>query len=297
MNETIVGYRELTDEPGRLQGDVSLIVHTRHALTLARGRKLNLPKGKEMKGKNPRIPGLIDFGRQMRVICMAAEADDPLADWTLIRVEESMGRARVGIAERLERVMKVLSARPSVHVTLAQSEAPVKIRLAFGTPYTYQATYILEDFDRLCTAVLTATHVALLRKTDGSQLIESCASMIRGLLTLPFNWSARALTRTDVLQNNQRAIQAMRLLAEVPEDVMQGTRRAEFAPDIRVKGSGFLTDGQEAVAAIMAEEDAMAEDASGAESGELEQQASNVVVVKHTRRRVVKSTSVPLKGL
>lgn len=299
MSENIIQYREAAEDPGRLQGEVALIVHTRHALTLARGRKLTLPKKKEsFQKKNPRIPGLIDFGRQIQVVRMAAGADDPLADWMLIRVEEAMEKARVAIAERLEQVMKALNARPSVRVTLAQSEAPVKIRLAFGSSYTYQVAYLIEDYDRLCMAALTATHVALMRRDEASRAIESCASMLRGALSLPFNYTYRMLTRTDVRQNNQRALQAMEMLAEVPPDVVSGERRAAYAPEIKVKGSRFVDDGRETAAAIMAGEDIKTDDtAIGADSGELEQQASNVVVVKHTRRKVVKSTSVPLKGL
>lgn len=302
MSENIIPYRDATEDPGRLQGDVALIVHTRHALTLARGRKLTLPKKKErFQQKNPRIPGLIDFGRQIQVVCMAAGADDPLADWMLIRVEEAMEKARVAIAERLEQVMKALNARPSVRVTLAQSEAPVKIRLAFGSPYTYQAAYLIEDYDRLCMAALTATHVALMRKDAVAQIIESCASQLRGVLSLPFNYAYRLLTRTDVRQGNQRALQAMALLSEVPVEVMSGERRGMYAPEIKVKGSRFVDDGRETAAAIMSDDSAATEEPlAGTEDGGLAQEAVGapaVVVVKTTRREVVKSISAPLKGL
>lgn len=297
MSENIIQYREPTEDPGRLQGEVALIVHTRHALTLARGRKLTMPKKKEsFQKKNPRVPGLIDFGRQIYVVCMAAGADDPLADWMLIRVEEAMEKARTAIAERLEQVMKALNARPSVRVTLAQSEAPVKIRLAFGSSYTYQVAYLIEDYDRLCMAALTATHVALMRRDEASRAIESCASLLRGVLSLPFNYTYRMLTRTDVRQNNQRALQAMALLAEVPPEVVSGERRAAYAPEIKVKGSRFVDDGQETVAAVMAEADATAaETEHGAGGGELEQEATDhVVVVKRTRKKVDKPTASSL---
>ncbi len=296
MSENIVHYRFQDEDPGRLQGDAALIVHTRHAITLVRGRKLTLSKKKEkFQSKNPRIPGLIDFGRQIQVVSMAAGADDPLADWMLIRVEEAMEKARTVIAERVAQVMKALNQRPSVHVTLAQSEAPVKVRLAFGTPYTYQASYLIEDYDRLCIAALTATHVALLRRDEASQIIESCASLLRGVLSLPFNYTYRLLTRTDVLQNNQRAIQAMGLLAEVPPDVMSGERRAMNAPEVKVKGSRFVDNTHDTGAAIMADAESDAavklDTGLGAESGALGQ-GDNVVkvVVKRTHRLVAKLT-------
>lgn len=301
MSEDMIEYRAVTEEPGRLQGEVALIVHTRHAVTLARGKKLVLPKKKEsFQKKNPRIPGLIDFGRQIQVVCMAAGADDPLADWMLIRVEEAMEKARMAITHHLEQVMKVLKARPGAQVTLAQSAAPVKIRLVFSSPYPYQAAYLIEDYDRLCMAALTATHIALMRREAASQVIESCASLLRGVMSLPFNYSFRMLTRTDVRQNNQRALQAIGLLAEVPPEVVSGERRAEYAPEIKVKKSRFVDDGHETVAALMGEEDSGSgiysrADQGGpawatSESGELAQSASPVVVVKRTHRKVDKPT-------
>lgn len=296
MSENIIHYRFQDEDPGRLQGEAALIVHTRHALTLVRGRKLTLPQKKEkFQAKNPKIPGLIDFGRQIQVVSMAAGTDDPLADWMLIRVEEAMEKARQAIAARMEQVMRALQQRPSVHVTLAQSEAPVKVRLAFGTPYTYQASYLIEDYDQLCIATLTATHVALLRRDEASQIIESCASLLRGVLSLPFNYSYRLLTRTDVLQNNQRAIQAMGALAELPPEVMSGERRGMFAPEVKVKGSPFVDDGsQKTVAAIMPDDEVpvMPEADAGATGGELGQDDGVVnVVVKRTRRQVDKHTA------
>jgi hypothetical protein len=47
MSENIIHYRFQDEDPGRLQGEAALIVHTRHALTLVRGRKLTLPQKKE----------------------------------------------------------------------------------------------------------------------------------------------------------------------------------------------------------------------------------------------------------
>ena len=305
MSEKIVHYRFQGEEPGRLVGDASIIIHTRHASTLVNGRKLTLSKKKSEKterfaAKNPRIPGLIDFGRQIHVVSMAAGTDDPLADWMLIRVEEAIERARGTIEQRMAQVVKALNQRPSVSVTVAESAEPVKVRLAFSTPYAYQAAYLIGDYDKLCMMALTATHVALLRRDDASQIIESCASLLRGVLSLPFNYTFRLLTRTDVLQNNQRAIAAMGALAEVPPDVLSGERRAMGAPEIKVKGSKFVEDGgQKTAAAIMLPEDELpslgtvSDAVGGAVDGELEQGESDNVVkvmVRPSRRQVDKPT-------
>lgn len=249
MTEPVI-YRTLTDGPGTLHGGASLILHTRQALDLVKGSSENVARG------IPRVTGLIQFSRRLRVVLQAAAADDPTADWMLIRIEEAVGVAREHIIKSLDLVEQLLKSRRNVVVTLRQSSAPVKVDFSFGmgSPYIYQLVYLLEDYDRLTAALLTAKHVALMAADTASHSIRDGKHYIRRVLELPSQWSYQSVSREDIRQNNQRAIRAMKWLAEVPQEVLEGTRRAEFAPRI-ITAATAETSKQDTAAVTMDEPD------------------------------------------
>lgn len=248
MTEPVI-YRTVTDGPGTLHGGASLILHTRQALDLVKGSSENVARG------IPRVTGLIAFSRKLRVVLQAAAADDPTADWMLIRIEEAVVVAREHIIKALELVEQLLTSRRNVVVTLRQSSEPVKVDFSFGmgSPYIYQLVYLLEDYDRLTAALLTAKHVALMNAETAANSIRNCKHYIRRVLELPSQWSYQSVSREDIRQNNQRAIRAMKWLAEVPQEVLGGARRAEFAP--RIIAAATETSKQETAAVTMDEPD------------------------------------------
>lgn len=249
MTEPVI-YRTLTDGPGTLHGGASLILHTRQALDLVKGSAENAARG------IPRVTGLIQFSRKLRVVLQAAAADDPTADWMLIRIEQALLVAREHIIKALEQAEQLLKSRRNVVVSLRQSSEPVKVDFSFGlgSPYIYQIVYLLEDFDRCTAALLTAKHVALMSADTASNSIRDCKHYIRRVLELPSQWSYQSVSREDIKQNNQRAIRAMKWLAEVPQEVLEGTRRAAFAPRI-IAAAVAGASTQEAAAATMDEPD------------------------------------------
>ena len=73
--------------PGALRGEVRLTVQSRYAQRLIVGRAWTPEK--------PAIIGLVGFADRLRVIWHAARADDPYADWWLIKIDAALQRARV----------------------------------------------------------------------------------------------------------------------------------------------------------------------------------------------------------
>ncbi len=90
-------------QPGDLQGTTTLVIQTRQAQRLLKGR----PGRRRQAG----IPGLYPFSARMGAIWMAARRDDPYADWYLVqiskRIEETrieLGHLRQPLEERLHNV-------------------------------------------------------------------------------------------------------------------------------------------------------------------------------------------------
>jgi hypothetical protein len=102
--------------------------------------------------------------------------------------------------------------------------------------------------------VLTLRHQALLTQRDGDRLLDDASAMIRRVFEATVDYRATGVTRDDVAAGNALAQQAAATLArlgKVPDDVMAGTRRAEYAPPLprkdRVQGAGEAGSGAAAI--------------------------------------------------
>ena len=144
--------------PGTLRGDARLAIQTKQAQRLVHGRRHS--------NDTPGIIGLVQFGNLMRRIWTAAGADDPYADWALLRVHEALDAGRTIIAALNAKVETLLQARTGVSIQIAHSLQPIDVPLQFANPYGYMGAYLIADFDTLVRGVLTARHVGLLAR-DG----------------------------------------------------------------------------------------------------------------------------------
>jgi hypothetical protein len=113
--------------PGALRGQAWLTLQTRHA-----GR---LVKGRQGAADRPPITGLLGFANLLRAIWHGARADDPYADWWLVKVHqaldlasEELDRAKAALEERL-------AASDGMDVDTAASVKPTRVKLQFANPY------------------------------------------------------------------------------------------------------------------------------------------------------------------
>ena len=73
--------------PGALRGEVALTLNTLHALNLFTGRTRTGDDGTRI------VPGVYRFANYLEQVGVGVSADDPYADWTMIRVERLMAGA------------------------------------------------------------------------------------------------------------------------------------------------------------------------------------------------------------
>jgi integrating conjugative element protein (TIGR03761 family) len=212
-------------QPGTLRGSASLPIETRQAQRLVYGRR-----GSE---EQPAIIGLVRFGMLMKRVWLSAMLDDPYADWFLIRVLEALDSGREAIDALRRELDALLDNTSGVEIEVARSLKPVRVPLQFATPYGYMGAYLIADYDELARRVLTARHVGLLAREEAERLLQRGGRQIRHAFCLPLQWKHCAIDRDDVRQNTQRAQAARVAMGELPQDVLEGTRRATHAPAIR----------------------------------------------------------------
>jgi integrating conjugative element protein (TIGR03761 family) len=213
------------EQPGTLRGSASLPIETRQAQRLVYGRRES--------AEQPAIVGLVRFALLMKRLWLSAMLDDPYADWFLIRVLEALDSGRQAIGDRRRELDALLANAAGVQIEVARSLKPVSVPLQFATPYGYMGAYLIADFDALARRVLTARHVGLLAREEAERLLQRGGRPIRHAFCLPLRWTHCAIDRDDVRQHTQRAQAARLAMGELPQDVLEGTRRAAHAPAIR----------------------------------------------------------------
>lgn len=213
-------------QPGALRNQASLEIQTRQAQFLLNGRT----------GKTG-IVGLLQFSRIVGDIWVAAQQDDPYADWTLLRIEEAIDKSRAFIRESSLATEKSLNALGSMKIELARTQAPAIIELSFGTPYGFMGAYLLSDYDELARSILTAQHCALVDRDRAGELIRAGGNAVRRVYQLPTAWRRTDMTREEMRKGTDAASNAAQLMGALPVDVLEMRGRAKFAPRIDRSGA------------------------------------------------------------
>lgn len=213
--------------PGALRGASVLIVKTHLAQQLVFGR----PGSPRADGKRA-IIGLIGFAGMLKPIFAAAKLDDPYADKWLLDIEAAIGAAASELAELRDSLATALAQRPDVQHTVAQSVKPLEVPLYFSNQIAFRAAYLVNDFDSLVCAAQTAKHVAVITTVASNAVIQRGSKSIRRTLTSATGYRYTGVSRADIAYGTARAHEALKRWGEVPPDILNGSRRAEYGPPL-----------------------------------------------------------------
>ena len=167
---------QLDERPGVLRGGATLTLQTRQAQRLVKGRGYSAEK--------PAIIGLIGFANLVRTLWHGARADDPYADWWLLKVHDALGVRRSGSSSPLEQgivdAIRGAWARSTLHAPA--SIKPARIALNFSNPYAFRAAGLIGRFDALVCKVLSARHVGLLGRDEAERTLHQGGRWVRRAL-------------------------------------------------------------------------------------------------------------------
>lgn len=206
-----------------LRSDVWLTLQTTFAQLLIRGR--------DSKGKPP-IVGLIGFADRLRLIWHAAQANDPFADWWLVKIHDAITTVDARIQHEREFVRELLQKTGSFVAVPASNREPFRIKLRFASPYAYRAAQMLAEFDSLTCELLTARQIGRLARREATSTIHAVASKIRGVFNIPRRFRHLGIDRDNPLSWKVDGETARRYMGDIPQDILEGKRRAAFAPPI-----------------------------------------------------------------
>lgn len=217
--------RSRADAPGALRSQATMEIQTRQAQRLVYGRMAS-------EGKHE-IVGLLRFAAMLRPIWSGSMADDPYADWWLVKIERELTQARDQLKRMEKTVEQHLAGAPAINVVVAQSLSPARLELNFSNPYAFHGAYLLVDYDSLVRTVLTARHVGLMDSRTSEKLLAEGGRYLRAAYETAKGYRYLGVRRVDLVQGTAKARKAIETLGELPQPVITGELRATYAPKIR----------------------------------------------------------------
>ena len=213
--------------PGVLRGVSTLTIKTHLAQQFVFGRG-----GGRYSDNDHHIMGLIGFARTVKGVFRGAKQDDPYADQCLLSIEATIDAAVKEIAGSRDIVVEALAQRPDVQHEVAQSVQPLQVPLYFSNPFAFRAAYLINDFDTLVCAIQTAKHVAVITTIEGRAMMQRSSKTVRGMFNSANEYRFTGVSRADIAHGTAKAREAIERWGELPADILDGTRRAEYGPPL-----------------------------------------------------------------
>lgn len=210
---------------GALRSAMKLTLHTHHAARIWHGRQAS-------ESKNG-IIGLSGFVSIMNKMKRGAEQDDPYSDWWMIRIEDKLIACKTEltiIQDNLDHLMAEIPQALSIGDNL--NVQPVTLPLFVNAQLGFMAVYLLTQYDDLARRLLLAHHTALIGRRDMERWLDEGAHVLRSLFGLAQQYKYSGATRDDFAANNAKAQEARDSFGDLPHDILEGTRRSEFAPPV-----------------------------------------------------------------
>ena len=210
---------------GSLRSAMSLTLHTHHASRIWHGRA-------PAEGR-PGIIGLNGYISVMNKMKRGAEQDDPYSDFWMLRIEDKLTQTKDSLQALREQVDQALAdVPPALSLGENMNVQPVKLPLFVNAQLGFMAVYLLADYDDLARRLILAHHTALIDRSTLERWLNDGAHALRSLFSLAQQYRYSGATRDDFASKNAVARAALEKFGELPQDVLEGTRRSRFAPPI-----------------------------------------------------------------
>lgn len=247
--------------PGALRGNAMLTVQTVFAHDLVMG-------GSRDTGR-PHVTSLLEFASRLRAIWHGAEADDPLADWWLLKIDAAFSRAEQTLNDLKAALLQQLNATEGLVVSPAVSRQPVGVDLDFSTPYGFLGARLITQYDSVICLILTARHVGVVTRQVSDALIARAGRPTRAVFAAVLGYRETGITRAQIATATD--LGAMRdQLSAVPPSVLDGSTRSPHAPlRTHPQITNEVTVAREEAATIACLATALPEARSDLELGEL----------------------------
>lgn len=213
---------------GHLRSKIEMTLHTYPAILAWNGRGVESGK--------PQVIGLRQFLFLAGRIHQVAAKDDPYADQWLLTLESKLMETDQALQQLKQRIQTVLERIPEgLDVSRNVNQQPYVTPVFTGGQLGWRAVMTLITYDGIVRDILLAYHISLLGDRQRASMIrDQGGHAIRSLCYAPARFPGfSGATRDDFAANNAKARAAIEKFGELPQDVLEGTRRSQFAPPLR----------------------------------------------------------------
>lgn len=230
-------------EAGALHSEMNIELHTRYAILLWEGQKIE----KKEKGRivrHRRIIGMPFFLHLVGIINGDSYRDNPFADQTMLMLENEFSRgieAINGLIKQLDHILQDIPAR--ISLTEVMSVSPVNISVFSRTPVGYRCVWLLVGFDQLALKAFQAYHYGLISRSWRDDVLNQGSRFIRRAYGRALGYRSLPVTRRDVLERTAVFFEAVARFGDVDSAVMLGSKRSSFSPPVNRRSIDSLKRG------------------------------------------------------
>jgi len=199
-----------------LTADFQLVLHTQIAQRLYDG-----------DWKYGRM-GLLQFASAITILWKSSKQDDPYAEWYLLKIYDALQEAKNKLKHLELKLTEQLSQLRGFEIGLMSHPAPLKQPLRFASPFAFMAATLIEQVDYINRQLFTLQRLGLM--PDEKLLPKDLVREIQMIFQLPRQWKYTGVTRSDIVQNNQKAQKAKKLLGELPSAILNKEIQFAFLP-------------------------------------------------------------------
>ena len=229
------------NELGTLRSDIKVTLHTQYATRIWTGRPWSsTAENGKAQAQIISMPHCLSILNQVN---QSAANNDPYADLFLLEIEEKIKSARQEMKQLENRMYDIYSNQipEEINIERCQNISPVSMPLYVKYPIGYLLIYLLTDYDSVARVVLTASHIAIMTKQDAKAWMNQASHIIRSVFGMAQRYRNAGVSRVDFQQKNARAQSAVERFGQLPQDILDGTRRSGYAPEIRTSSGNQST--------------------------------------------------------
>ncbi|EIF42845.1 hypothetical protein DOK_11711 [gamma proteobacterium BDW918] len=274
--------------PIRSQSDITVDISTRPALRVWSGRD-----GTSERRGILGIPGFAAITKQMED---QIRADDPYADYHYYLIEESLAKLKAELDQEFHSITSFMEEAIPAAMTVpsTKSAEPCTLPIRFASKPGFSILYELLKMDSIVLKVLLSNHIGLLNTEEKFATLKRLVTKMRATMYLVYRYKVTGVTRDDMAANNQVAKRAIEAMGELKSEFLEGTTRAQGAPQLPSKRLATLVstaeDGEEDEG--LSEEDEKLASEVGADFTELTAELDKVAPKAATRKaRATKTES------
>jgi integrating conjugative element protein (TIGR03761 family) len=132
--------------------------------------------------------------------------------------------------------MALADVPPALNLGENLNVQPVKLPLFVNAQLGFMAVYLLAEYDEIARKLILAHHTALIDRSTLERWLNEGAHALRSLFSLAQQYRYSGAARDDFAAKNAVARAALEKFGELPQEVMEGTRRSRFAPPVIRRG-------------------------------------------------------------